>query len=326
MSKPTHPGIKLSQLRALAAVADCGNFGEAAWQLGLTQPSVSHAIATLEEELGVVLVTRGRHGAHLTSAGQQILEPVQQILSLVDDVVQRAGQHRGLDGGEVRIATFRSAAAHLLPKLVAQFQAQFPAIEVTITEHYDYTYVEQEVREGKADIGITFLPTASEFESIEMLREQYVAVLPSSFVVEADGHEKADTADAKMIESDAISLSTTNNLTWDQINHLPLILYPDDNSCYMDVQRFFRQAGYTLKPRHQFRETSTILNMVAQGLGVAILPQLSAYGLPDGVRVAQLPDRLERIVGAIIRLDALHPPAIFAFLKLLKTGFSGLRS
>ena len=320
MSKPTHPGIKLSQLRALAAVANCGNFGEAAWQLGLTQPSVSHAIATLEEELGVVLVTRGRHGAHLTSAGQQILEPVQQILSLVDDVVQRAGQHRGLDGGEVRIATFRSAAAHLLPKLVAQFQAQFPAIEVTITEHYDYTYVEQEVREGKADIGITFLPTASEFDSIEMLREQYVAVLPMSFVAEADGDESTNPA------VDSKALSTINNLTWDQINQLPLILYPDDNSCYMDVQRFFRQAGYTLKPRHQFRETSTILNMVAQGLGVAILPQLSAYTLPDEVRVAQLPERLERIVGAIIRLDALHPPAIFAFLELLKTGFSGLRS
>ena len=86
MSKPTHPGIKLSQLRALAAVANCGNFGEAAWQLGLTQPSVSHAIATLEESLGVVLCIRGRQGAHLTPVGQRIVHHARGILNRMDDI------------------------------------------------------------------------------------------------------------------------------------------------------------------------------------------------------------------------------------------------
>ncbi|MCG8363635.1 MAG: LysR family transcriptional regulator, partial [Pseudanabaenales cyanobacterium] len=64
MNRHPYSGIKPSQLRALVAVAECGAFGEAAWKLGVTQPTVSHAIATLEEELGVILFSRGRHGAH----------------------------------------------------------------------------------------------------------------------------------------------------------------------------------------------------------------------------------------------------------------------
>jgi hypothetical protein len=63
--------IKLSQLRALVAVAECGNFSEAALHLEVSQSAVSHAIATLEDELGVVLFTRGRHGATLTPIGER---------------------------------------------------------------------------------------------------------------------------------------------------------------------------------------------------------------------------------------------------------------
>nr|WP_258002467.1 LysR family transcriptional regulator [Fischerella thermalis] len=60
--------MKLSQIRALVAVAECGNFSEAASELQLSQPAISHAIATLEEELGVPLFARGRYGAVLSNA------------------------------------------------------------------------------------------------------------------------------------------------------------------------------------------------------------------------------------------------------------------
>lgn len=293
MNKSPYSAIKLSQFRALVAVAEHGSFGEAAWQLGLTQPTVSHAIATLEDELGVILVSRGRHGAVLTPAGQQIIGHVQEVLRLVDVVVQEANLHKGLQGGQVRIATFRSAAAYLLPQVVARFKSEFPAVEVTINEHYDYTYVEQEIRSGRADIGVTFLPTSNDLETWEMLRDEYVALLPPQ-------------VDPNM------------PLDWEQLTSLPLILYPDDNSCFITVQHYFQQAGYALKPRYQFRETSTILSMVAQGLGSSILPRLSAQSLPPGVHLRPLPSPLERIVGAAILADSLQTPAVFAFLGVLK--------
>lgn len=61
--------LKISQLRALVGVADYGNFSEAALQMDLSQSAISHAIASLESELGVILLSRGRHGANLTPVG-----------------------------------------------------------------------------------------------------------------------------------------------------------------------------------------------------------------------------------------------------------------
>ena len=79
--------IKLFQLRAFAEVARSGNFGKAAVNINLTQSAVSHAIASLETELGVILFSRGRHGASLTFVGEQMLDSVHQMLELLDNVV-----------------------------------------------------------------------------------------------------------------------------------------------------------------------------------------------------------------------------------------------
>jgi DNA-binding transcriptional LysR family regulator len=294
MSKAHNMGPKLSQIRALVAVADFGSFGEAALQLGLTQPTVSHAIATLEDELGVILLARGRHGAQLTPAGEAITHHARDVLHLLEQMQQTANLHKGLQGGEVRIATFRGAAANLLPQIVARFRDEHPAIAVTITEFYDFSYVEEQVRDGKADIGISLLPTSEEFETCKLMSDPFWVLLPPN--------------------TDCSSQS----LTWDQLGSLPLIVYPEDNSCFANVRDYFQQAGLTLQPRYQFRETSTILSMVAQGLGAAIIPSLSAYPIPQGVSIAQLPQPLERTIGAILLAETLHPPGVFAFLKILQ--------
>ncbi|MEM6835656.1 MAG: LysR family transcriptional regulator [Cyanobacteria bacterium P01_C01_bin.120] len=294
MGKAQQIGPKLSQIRALVAVADFGSFGEAALELGLTQPTVSHAIATLEDELGVILLARGRHGAQLTPAGSAITQQARDVLHLLGQMQQTANLHKGLQGGEVRIATFRGAAANLLPRIVAQFNKQHPAIAVTIVEHYDFDSVEAQIRCGKADIGITFLPTSGEFESWELMSDPFWVLLPP----DVDQPPPA--------------------LTWQQLTALPLIVYPADNSCFEAVQAHFQRAGLALEPRYQFRETSTILSMVAQGLGAAIIPSLSAHPIPQGVRVARLPVPLERRVGAVVLAEALHPPGVFAFLQTLK--------
>lgn len=88
--------MKISQLRAVVAVAERGNFSEAALELQLTQPAVSHAIATLEEELGILLFARGRHGAALTPAGERILHHIRQVMQHLEMMQQEANLHKGL--------------------------------------------------------------------------------------------------------------------------------------------------------------------------------------------------------------------------------------
>lgn len=284
--------IKLSQLRALVAVVEHGNFSAAALHLDISQSAVSHAIATLEEDLGVILLARGRHGAHSTPVGERIIAHARQVLQLLDIMVKEANLEKGLHGGQVRIACFRSVATHVLPVVIARFRSHFPKIAVSITEHYDYMGVEQALREGHADIGFTYLPASEEFETWQLLRDDYIVLLPPSTPID------------------------TQQITWRQLASYPLIV-PATNSCSIRIRNHLRCSDYPLDIAYEVREDSTIVSMVVQGLGAAILPRLAAEPVPTGVKVCHLPVSLERIIGVAVLANSLQTPGVFAFLDAL---------
>ena len=126
--------IKFSQIRSFVTVARCGKFSQAAEELQLAQPTVSHAIASLESELGIQLLFRGSKGVKLTPAGESILVRCDRILATLAEIQQEAERHKTLERGKIRISTFRGAAAQLLPKIRADFKARYPQIEVKIIE------------------------------------------------------------------------------------------------------------------------------------------------------------------------------------------------
>ncbi len=130
--------IKPSYLRALVAVAEYGNFSEAALHLGLAQSTVSRAIANLEEELGVLLFSRGRYGANLTPIGERLTTHARQVLQLLETIVKEARLEKGLESGQVRIAAFRTIATHVLPGIITRFCDRFPDINVTVMEFWDH--------------------------------------------------------------------------------------------------------------------------------------------------------------------------------------------
>jgi DNA-binding transcriptional LysR family regulator len=293
MNKINPYKLKISQLRALIAVADHNNFSEAALHLELSQSAVSHAIANLEEELGVVLLSRGRHGAHPTPVGERVIAKARQVLQLLEGIVQEANREKGLQGGQVRVAAFRSVATHILPSVIARFRHQFPGITVSITEFFDFAGVEQSLREGYADIGFTYLPSGDEFETWELMRDDYIALLPPN----------SGLRNAK--------------INWEQLAAYPLIV-PSTNSCSLRIRNHLRRSEYPLKIAYEVREDSTIVSMVQQGLGAAILPRLAAEPLPSGIQVCSLPIPLERIIGTAMLKEALHTPAVYAFLDAVR--------
>jgi DNA-binding transcriptional LysR family regulator len=135
--------MKLSQIMSFVAVARCGKFSQAAVELDLTQPTVSHAIASLEADLGVQLLFRGKKGVQLTPAGERILVHCDRLLQSMEDIQQEANRCKSLGSGKIRISAFRGAAAQLLPKIRAEFQLKHPQIEVKIVEEKDCPQVEQ---------------------------------------------------------------------------------------------------------------------------------------------------------------------------------------
>jgi DNA-binding transcriptional LysR family regulator len=286
--------LKISQLRALVGVADYGNFSEAALHINLSQSAISHAIASLEEELGVVLLSRGRHGAHPTPVGERVITQSREVLHLLEGIVKEANLEKGLHGVNVRIASFRSVATHILPGVIARFRHSFPEIAVTIIEHIDHEGVEQALREGRADIGFTHVPSSNEFDTWEILRDEYVVLLPPTPKLR------------------------NPHLTWEQLATYPLIFPTPGDACYTLIRNHLLASGFPLKVAYEVNEDSTIVSMVVQGLGAAILPRLAAEPIPPGIQVYNLPVPLERVIGVAVLDNALQTPAVFAFLDTLR--------
>ncbi|MEO1394294.1 MAG: LysR family transcriptional regulator [Cyanobacteria bacterium J06634_5] len=287
--------IKLSQLRALVAIARTGTFSDAASQLDLSQSAVSHAIATLEDELGVSLLSRGRQGAVLTPVGQEITAEATKMLGLLKTIGRRAQDAKGLQAGLVRIVGFRSVATHVLPGVIEEFRTQYPGISVSIGEGSDVRGAEEILRRGEADVGFTYLPVNDAFDAWELFRDDYVALFPA---------DKAPAGDGP--------------LSWEELTALPLILPLPDDGCRYNVDQYLLRHGRSIQPAYEVKEDSTVVSMVRRGLGATIIAQLAAEPIPHDVAVRELPEPLERVIGVITLADALQTPPVFAFLDTLK--------
>ena len=285
--------IKVSQLRILVAVAEYQNFSEAALHLNISQSAVSHAIATLESDLGVILFNRGRNGAELTAVGKQLIAPAKQVLDSIQHIINEADRSKGLKGGSVRLVSFRSAATHILPALIARFRRQFPLIKVSVDEVDEDMEIENILCLGKADIGLIHVPCSENLATWEIQQDEYVVLLPRS-----------------------LNLSQTK-LTWKQLAAYPLII-SSIGSCSTKVRQHLQQSPEPLNIAYEMREDSTMIGMTIQGLGVAIIPLLAATPVPPELAVYSLPVPLERIIKAAVLEDALHTPAVFAFMDTLK--------
>lgn len=294
MSSLNSHRLKVSQLRALVTVADHGNFSEAALALGMSQSSISHAIATLEDELGVVLLSRGRRGATPTPVGERIIHHARQALEPLDAIMKEANRAKGVDGGHVRVALFRSLATHILPMAIAQLRRQFPDLTVTMVECNQMPEIEQCLRSGQADIAMGTLPETDGFETWALWEDHYVALLSDRMAVAGQ------------------------QLSWQQLSHYPLIV-SSCQGCSQWLTPYATQSDYPLTVAHRIHSDSTILGMVTQGLGMAILPRMAAEPIPPGVRIYQLPSPLHRTIAVSVLADALHSPATYAMLDVLKT-------
>ncbi len=303
MTQSVDKPLKISQLTALVAVAQQGSFSAAALHLGLSQSTVSHAIATLESDLGVVLLLRNRAGAVLTPIGTQIYQQASKVLDQLHEIHQTAKQAKGLQTGRVRVAAVRTVATHILPSVISEFRKVHPGLTVEIFEHDRYADVERSLRANQADLGFTLLPAPNEFQSWELFREEFVALLPPEVNDSENDSENGSETDEPLTWEQLVSYSRIVNLRSIQHNHL--------------VEQHLAQFGHPLPATYEVREDSTLMNMIKKGLGAAVLARLEAEPIPAGVRVKPLPEPLERVVGVAILENAVLPRAVFAFLDVL---------
>ena len=292
--------VKLSQLRSLSAVATTGSFSEAALQLNVSQSTVSHSIAALEDALGVALIHRGRQGASLTPVGDRIFSQAQQALALIETMGKEASRAKGIDGGLVRIAAYRSMASEVLPEVIAVLHEHYPALQVSITEFETRRDLDISLQEGKADFAIAELLDAPQFESFLVMEDPFIALLPPGILTDS-------------------SSGVPYQLTWDDLRAFPLITSSSD--CCRIVLPLLQKHNPPISIDYFISNDSTAVSMSRQGLGISILPKLAAQPIPSKVRVAQLPFCIARPLGISWLQNSLFTPAAYAFLDVFRDQF-----
>lgn len=294
-AKSLNDKVKLSQLRALATVAATGNFSEAALELNVSQSTVSHSIAALEEALGVVLVHRGRQGASLTHVGTSIFAQAQQVLGLIDGMGREAARARGIKGGQVRVAAFRSLASEILPEAIAELHKLYPTVQVSITEFDSKRGLVNSLLDGKADFAVADSIIQGDFETFSIMEDPFIALLPPG---------------------DSSTATQPRQLTWEDLRKQPIITSSSD--CCQVILPFLQQCQPPIEVAYFIDNDSTSVGMTRQGLGISILPKLAAQPVPSEVRVAWLPFSVTRPLGISWPKAALLTPAAYAFLDIFK--------
>ena len=170
--------MSLTKYEILLKTAECGSFTRAAQELNFTQSGISHAVSSLEAELGTTLVVRSHGGVSLTADGRALLPYFREMCALQHQLEQKAADLRGLDTGLVRVATFTSVSEKWMPYILKSFQEIYPKIEFELLPSNFNNEIADWVTHGQADCGFVSLPTEKHLDSWLLQRDQWKVIVP----------------------------------------------------------------------------------------------------------------------------------------------------
>ncbi|MFD9357072.1 LysR family transcriptional regulator [Streptomyces sp. NPDC060031] len=269
--------IDVQGLRILRAVAEHGSFNKAAGALLLTPSAVSQQIASLERSLGHPVAVRSTRGVTLTEPGLLLVEAAETISAELDQVRHEIDR---ITAGRPRltIATFVSGGRHLLPRALSRFVAAQPDVELTVVEAEPEAAVPM-VRGGAADLALTYhfdgpLPLRAGLDWLPLMDDPLWLVLPA-------GHRLAGRP--------AVSLTELAGERW--------VLGCLKTEAYL--RRYASLAGFELRVAASTSDYFFAQSLVAAGVGVALIPQVSLEpaGALTAVRVE--PPRPARYIGLL---------------------------
>ena len=273
------------ELRVLVTIADTGSFSPAAARLSMSQPGVSRAVAAL----GTVLLLRRNGRASPTPAGLRVLLHAREVLARTEAIRQEAAAGGGRTTGRVRLGSLASVSAQLLPRILVALRARHPGVEVTLFEGHDDEVLGW-VRERTVDVGVVSRP-APDLDVRPLATDDLVAVLPT-------GHRLAEGTHTRLAA----------------LAGEPFVL--SRGGCERLILEAFTAAGQAPTVAFEVREVATIVAMVAEGLGVSVIPELSARRMPPTATLLPLDPPVQRRLELAVPSLADAPPAVLALLDV----------
>lgn len=292
--------MQLHQLRYVVCVAEERRFTRAAGRLHVAQPSVSSAVAALEQELGVALFHRDRTEVTLTGAGEVFLPWARQVLADCEAGVAAVRDLMGLQRGRLMLGSTPSLTTNLLPPVLARFHADHPGLEINVHEAGSQDLVER-LEKGEMDLAVVILPVDRPWVDTSALAEE-------ELVLAVDN---------------AHPLAGRRSIRIADLERVPLVMFKDGYDLRDTTLAACRSAGFSPVLVVQGLEMDGALALAAAGVAAAVVPDsvvapsgpLRAVRFKGGV--------LKRTIGLAARKDRPFTPAAEAFVTSLRHHLAG---
>jgi DNA-binding transcriptional LysR family regulator len=271
--------MDLKRLKYFVAVAEELHFGHAAKKLKMTQPPLSQQIQLLEQELGMMLFHRTRRHVELTSIGRVFLTEARALLQQSELAVARTRRVQRGETGRLSIGWMPWSVLTPLPYMIREFCQRFPDVHLDVHSLSAEGQVEA-LHEGSIDAGFVLWTTDLGAPSSSGRLKNEIIMRPRLVIVAPENHRFASTPPRELSE----------------LANEPYILFKRESGpvFYDYVVSFYQRNGLALNIRHEADHPSTVLGLVAAGLGLTLLP-FSATHAPPGVVCCEMPTTSPRL-------------------------------
>lgn len=243
--------ISLRQLEYFVAVSNARSFRRAAEKLGVSQPTLTAQIATLEQALGVRLFERGRGGTIQSPVGRELVRDARRVLEELDGFLERAHALTHGPGGTYRLGVTRTVGPYLLPHLLPTLHREYGDVKFYVREDGPAP-LEESLLDGRYDLIVTTLPIAArEFSYSVLCQEPLKLVVPSEHRL------------ARKTRIDELDLAGEEVLAIEETHPL-----------HSQIQRLCDRFGATIRRDYEGTSLDTLRQMVQLGMGVSFLPAL----------------------------------------------------
>ena len=242
----------LKQLKYLCAIAKTQHFGLAAKNCHVSQSTLSTAIHELEEHLGAVLIERNNKRVHLTPLGEDVVSRSRDILVNVADLVSLCNTSEKPFSHELRLGVIPTIAPYLLPSLLNLMRNEYPDFKLSLKEELSRVLIER-LNNGELDVLLLALPYPSQgATTFHLFYDDFLLACP-------DNHPLTDK----------------DTLQLDDMNNQDLLLLEDGHCLRDHALEACKLNTDELSVPYQATSLNTLVQMVANGMGITLLPKMA---------------------------------------------------
>lgn len=274
---------------------ETGSISAAAEKMGYTQPGASHMLNSLENELGIKLISRNKNGVKLTTAGKALLPYIKNVVSENNSLMQAASEISGLLKGCIVIGSMDTVSIAYLPKIINEFKDLYPNIEFDL-KNGSYTDNEYWLLHKDVDCGFVMLPTSGSFNTVPVIKDRFV-------IVSGKGYSPG--------------FANPHAVTKEELLKEKIVLI-DGIDAY-ETTKIFSSDTKKLQVSITTKNTFSFIKMMHNNLGIGIIPSTLANEFSSMLNIYEFDKTYDRTIALAYLNKKEASPVTKKFIEFLES-------